>query len=127
MSPLVEPTFTFRRLVYYSLGCIAAAGFVWYVLFQARFLVAGPQLTLTSPETPLSTERTVTLSGQAANIVELTLNGRPIYTDTTGIFTETLVLENGYTTATLRARDRYGRIVTERRSFVYQPPLTDNL
>ena len=51
----------------------------------------------------------------------LTLNDREIYTDKNGVFTEALVLENGYTVATLTAHDRYGRTQELTETFVYAP------
>lgn len=92
-----------------------------YVLFQARFLIGGPQIVL-SKELPITqNERQIFLSGGAHNISRLWLNDRPIFTDIKGNFNEALVLENGYTVATLRAEDRYGRETTITRNFVYTP------
>ncbi|MCB9810589.1 MAG: hypothetical protein H6779_01940 [Candidatus Nomurabacteria bacterium] len=95
--------------------------FASYVLFQARFVIAGPQITLTEEPTTQHNTRVVELVGTTKNITHLWLNDRPIFTDETGRFDETLVLENGYTIATLRAKDRYGRETELVRSFVYTP------
>ncbi len=92
-----------------------------YLSFQARFLISGPQLTLNN-EPPVShSTRIVELSGIATNITHLWLNDRPIFTDEKGHFKEALILENGYTITTLKARDRYGRETEIVRSFVYTP------
>lgn len=96
--------------------------FVGYVLFQARFIIEGPQITLTSNNPVVNQGRVVTLAGQARNITRMTLNGRQIYTDKYGNFKEALVLENGYTIMTLQAEDRYGRTTTLSRSFVHIDP-----
>lgn len=100
---------------------IVVCCFIAYVLFQARFILAGPQISLSSEATPARTQRMVTLSGTASNIVRMTLNGRQIYTDSSGNFNEALVLENGYTIATLEAEDRYGRIKRLTETFVHVP------
>jgi hypothetical protein len=92
-----------------------------YILFQARFLVAGPQITLTAEPGVQHNVRTITLTGTAQNITHLWLNDRQIFTDETGNFSEALVLENGYTIATLKARDRFGRETRVERPFVYTP------
>lgn len=81
----------------------------------------GPQILLTDRQPLLHSERHVLLTGTASNISRLWLNDRPIYTDLEGNFKETLVLENGYTIATLRAEDRYGRKTNVSQSFVYTP------
>jgi hypothetical protein len=111
----------FRRIVKASclfLGLVLVAA---YVVFQARFLILGPQLQLTQEPRQLVNERQITLAGAAFNISRLWLNDRQIYTDAQGNFKEALVLENGYTIATVRAEDRYGRETTIRRTYVYLP------
>lgn len=94
---------------------------ILYVLFQARFLIIGPEIILEHEPEVQQNERVVTLAGTARNITHLWLNDRQIYTDENGHFTEALVLENGYTNTTLRAKDRYGRETKVVRSFVYTP------
>jgi uncharacterized protein (DUF58 family) len=120
MAPLFTRTdITFRRLVQYGLLLCFGVGFVLYVLFQARFLTAGPTLTLEQNLPNPQAERVVTLSGTARNIVSMTLNGRAVFTDASGYFREDVILENGYTIVTLKAEDRYGRVRTYSREFVY--------
>jgi hypothetical protein len=104
------------------IGSVAILGLIgFYVLFQARFLITGPQIILDYEPPTHQNERVVTLEGQAFNITHLWLNDRPIFTDEDGHFKEALVLENGYTITTLRAKDRYGRETRVVRSFVYTP------
>ncbi len=98
-----------------------------YITFQARFLLIGPVVTLSSELQPVYNERMVEVSGNAFNISAITLNGRPVYIDEQGVFRESLVLENGYTIMTIRAEDRYGRTTTLTRSFVYRPASSINL
>ncbi len=117
MSPITYSPLTFRTVLIYSAVCVCALVFLVYVLFQARFLLAGPQIFVTQTQS-ISSERLVTLEGQAKNIVRITLNGRPIFTDKHGNFKEALVLENGYTVATLRAEDRYGRVSNHTQTYV---------
>ena len=95
--------------------------FVAYVLFQARFLIQGPQITMTKDTSVVQTERTVTLEGTAKNITNITVNGNPILTDESGNFAYTIVLENGYNKTSIQAHDRYGRTTTLIKEFVYTP------
>jgi hypothetical protein len=126
MSPIHTPTFTFRTLLIYGCAAVCAVLFIFYVLFQARFLLAGPQIFVQQlPST--QSERLITLEGQARNIVHITLNGRQIYTDKNGNFKEALVLENGYTVATLVAQDRYGRTTSRTETFVYSGAQNDEV
>lgn len=114
------PILNFRKLVKYSLFLLFGLLLLSYALWQARLLLVGPVITLSDMPTT-HTEHTITLTGQAENIVGITLNDRAIYTDKNGHFTEQLVLENGYTLATLEATDRYGRSAVVERAFVYTP------
>jgi hypothetical protein len=100
---------------------IALSLIVGYIFFQARFLVAGPQIVLAAEPAVVHNDRVVTLTGHAYNITHLWLNDRQIFTDELGNFNEALVLENGYTIATLKARDRFGRETRVQRPFVYTP------
>ena len=92
-----------------------------YVIYQARFLIVGPQIALSQELPWRHNERQVTLSGTATNISHLWLNGRQIFTDPSGQFAAAVILENGYTITTLKAEDRYGRVTTITRPFVYTP------
>jgi len=86
-----------------------------YTLFQARFLILGPRLTIESPHNGAVLDNdVVVIKGTAENIAYLTLNGRQIYTDTKGNWSEKLVAPKGTSIMTVSARDRFGRS-TERR------------
>lgn len=121
MAPLRLRTLTLATLVR-ALGItLIILGILAYALFQARFFIEGPEITLTSPQNELQNEQVIEISGQAKNITEITLNGKTIHTDEEGFFTEALVLPNGYTIMTLSAEDRYGRKASVSRTLIYQP------
>jgi len=113
--------FSFRTLVQLLLVLALIAGLLGYVAWQARFLIIGPVITLTNDPAFVQSERTVYLTGHARNISGITLNGRPIFTDSDGHFTEPVVLESGYTIATVTGTDRYGRERQVERSFYLKP------
>ncbi len=111
----------FRTLVKTSVITIGLLIFSAYVVFQARFLILGPQISLTDTPPLRQNERQIFITGSASNISRLWLNDRAIFTDAGGNFREALILENGYTVATIRAQDRYGRETTVTQPFVYTP------
>ena len=115
-----EPTSfkTFLKAIAIGVGIVFVLA---YVGFQARYLIIGPQILLNDAPSQRQNERQIFLTGTAYNISHLWLNDRPIFTDAQGNFKEALVLENGYTVATLRAKDRYGRETRVAQSFVYSP------
>ena len=112
---------TFRTIIQGSLVLVLLLFALVYVTYQARFLIIGPQITLTEAVPMHHNVRHITLTGTASNISRLWLNGRPIFTDPTGNFAAAVILENGYTITTLMAEDRYGRTTTITRPFVYTP------
>lgn len=110
---------TLRHVLKYSILAIGITLFIGYVVFQARFLIIGPYVILDDIAT-IQTNRVVELSGLATNIIGITLNGRPIYTDKNGYFKETVILENGYTVVTVVGTDRYGRTTVVEQPFWYE-------
>ena len=117
----VAEYFSFRRIILLSIIAAALLLAITFILFQARYLIIGPQISITSEPIGPQNEREVEIAGTAHNISHLWLNGRPIYTDIDGTFKEELILENGYTTMTLRAEDRYGRSTEITRTLIYSP------
>lgn len=112
---------TFRTFVKASVITVFVLLAITFVIFQARYLIIGPQIVIIdAPEGPQN-ERQVFIAGKAENISHLWLNGRQIYTDIQGNFREGVVLENGYSIITLRAEDRYGRVSEVSRGIVYEP------
>ncbi len=111
----------FRTILKYGALAIGLLCVLIYVTFQARHLIIGPQIVLTEESDIRQNQRKVYLIGSTYNISHLWLNDRPIYTNAEGNFKEALVLENGYTIATLRAEDRYGRETKITQPFVYIP------
>lgn len=123
----MHPTIELRSIIkWVSLTCLVVI-VIGYVIFQARFLLIGPVVALTKDTAYVYNQRIVDIEGTAHNITNITLNGRPIFTDESGFFSEALVLENGYTIMTIRAQDRYGRETSITRSFVYRPASSINL
>ncbi len=83
---------------------------IGYGLFEARRIIAGPELRIDSPTDGAATSSTaVTISGTALNISFLTINDAPAYTDENGHFSETITPPLGYAVITVAAADRFGR------------------
>lgn len=88
---------------------IVSIVFATYVLFQARFFIIGPTLTLTEPTQSHHATSSIALRGSVTHATEITVNGLPIDTDRDGNFSYELVIPDGYSILTVTARDRYGR------------------
>lgn len=94
---------------HYALLClfIILAG---YALFQARFLVLGPRLKIVSPQDGSHVAGSVVhVEGIAKNIAWISLNGRQIFTDERGWWSEKLIVPSGISIMTVETRDRFGR------------------
>lgn len=78
--------------------------------FEARRLIAGPEITILSPINGTATSsQSVIVSGIAKNISFLTINDNPAFTDEAGHFFEVVSSPPGYAIFTVAARDRFGR------------------
>lgn len=94
-----------------------------YGLFQARAYIQGPIVDLYEPYGGTTlTENTFVVHGYANHISHILLNGRKIFVNEHGEFTETLPVPQGYFTVTVEAQDRFGRTLTRTRSMLGQPP-----
>lgn len=116
---LLKRTLTLYTLTRLLLIAGICALFLWYVLFQSRILIAGPIVLLSHDVSVVQHERVIIIEGLARNVVSVTLNGRAISVDETGVFRESLVLENGYSVMTIEAKDRYGRTNRIEQPFMY--------
>lgn len=104
------PRITLRLGLGVTLALLVLTAIVGYIGFQARFLILGPQITV-SEKLPMTTaSSTVNLAGSTANITRLHLNGRQIFTDQEGYFNELVALTPGVNIITVSAEDRYGRV-----------------
>jgi hypothetical protein len=118
---MIIPTVSVERILKICFITFLAILFVGYAYYQARNLIEGPSIVLTNEPRTVQSERVVTLSGTARNVVVIRVNGKEMHTNEQGRFEHALVLENGYTVATIEAEDRYGRTIDLTRSFIYTP------
>lgn len=90
---------------------------VGYGLIEAWPLLAGPALSVESPKDGESfPSGIVTVTGRAARIAMLSLDGAPLIHDEDGSFSTTLTFPRGASILTFVATDRFGRRITTTRS-----------
>ncbi len=83
---------------------------VFYAYYQSRSIIAGPTITLYSPQDgEIAPTALVHVRGKAERANELTLDGRVIFIDLAGNFNEELLLFSGYNIIELAAKDTDGR------------------
>ena len=116
-----------RRNKKILLSFIGVFLFAGYVLFQSHLLLQGPVLSITYPTEGMTAPGPVlTVSGTAKNVAFVTMNGRQIFVNEQGEFSEVVVPAEGYSVISLKARDRFGRDAEVIRSFVTERPHEEN-
>lgn len=84
-----------------------------YAVYQTKDFVRGPVVGLTTPaDGETFREPILSLSGTAQRVSFVSLNGRPIFTDKEGAWSEQVILHAGYNVITVTAKDRFGRETT---------------
>ncbi len=121
MSPLHTHNITLGTCLRFLGVALTVILILFYVQYQARNILLGPTIHLDDAYEIIHHDRLVTLHGTARNIVKLSLNGKEIHTNEHGEFTQTVILENGYTITQLEAKDRFGRTTSLVRPYVYVP------
>ena len=87
---------------------------IFYALFEARALILGPYIKINQPQNEATlNDPLVVVEGESDNISWISLNGRQIFTDEKGNWSEKLLVSPGLSIITLRARDRFGRETEE--------------
>ncbi len=103
-----------------ALVLICLAGYGYY---QARDFLNGPLVTIGEPKTgAVFSSPLITIKGTATNVAFLSLDGRQIFTEEDGHWSEQLLLTDGYSIITLEAQDRFGHTAQKRLELVYKVP-----
>ncbi len=98
---------------------------IFYAYFQSRAIIAGPQIMLERPENGMTaTTSLLTVSGTIINAKETSINGRKLFIDLQGRFSEQLLLSPGYNIIELTAKDTKGREVKRVLEIVYTEEVT---
>lgn len=93
----------------------------FYAYYQSRSVIEGPSITIRAPESGItSTTSFISILGSVKRAKEITLQGRPIFIDLTGQFSEQLLLMDGYNMIELSAKDTEGRVEKKTIELVYQ-------
>lgn len=88
---------------------------IGYSLYQASKIIAGPVITVYTPQNGSVYNSTlIEIDGKAENVAYINLNDRKIFTDTNGYFSEKLLLSPGYNIIKLDAKDRFGSYIEKR-------------
>lgn len=107
------------RNALFALICIIVIGYTYY---EARFIINGPELTIFSPQNNAEVEDSLLeIKGSAKNLSSLTINGRQIMITPDGLFTDKLLLLDGYNTIEVKVRNKFGQENTKILGIVLTP------
>ncbi len=93
-----------------------------YAYYEAQNMLYGPQIALEQEGAITVYEELIEIRGTVKNVVEITLSGRPIFIDDTGLFTEKILLAEGLNRFIFEARDKFNHTQKEVLEVVYIPP-----
>lgn len=103
------------------LAFIAIIAVVSYVFFNSRVFIAGPKISVSSPENGSSTDKNIVeIIGNTENTSAISINDRPILIDESGNFKESLLLVPGYNIIMIEAQDKFDRHISERLDLFYK-------
>jgi len=87
---------------------------VIYSIYQGRFLILGPQIWVDNiKDGETVREPVIIVAGRARNVSWISLNDRQIFTDEAGYWSEKLVVSEGVSFISVKARDRFGHEVNK--------------
>lgn len=94
--------------------------FLLYGAFEGIKLFLGPSLVIYTPRSIDTVDiPTLTVSGHVARVAYITLNDRQIFADTSGNFTDKLLLSPGYNIIKVKVTDRFDKEVTKEMKIWY--------
>ena len=99
-----------RKILQISAGIVFFLAIAGYSFYQAADYRQGASISIDSPQDGFVTDRQmIEITGSAERVAYLSLNGRQIYTDRSGNFSEQLLLADGYNIITIAAEDDFNR------------------
>ena len=110
------------RLTYIALAAFFLI-IIGYAYFEARGLLFGPSITVTSEVTEVH-DPLIRIAGKADRISSLSMNGKTISVTEDGVFEEQYLLAEGYNRIVLDAKDKYGRTSRKVIEIVYTPSVS---
>jgi cytoskeletal protein RodZ len=101
-----------------------AAGFMSFLIFQAKNTLEPPTLTVTNPADGLVTSDTsLVFQGTTDSRTTITLNGQELFVDKNNSFTVKLDLINGLNTMEIEAKKKHGKITKKTINVIVKPKI----
>ena len=105
--------------IFFALALVSII--VLYTYSKSADFLEGPIIIIHIPENGITVNRSlIEIRGTAEHISHISLNGKKIFVNEEGLFSEQLLLSPGYNIITLEARDRFDREVKKSLELVYK-------
>lgn len=99
--------------------CISVFG---YILFEARFLIEGPELLILTPKNNSTVHNSLLeIKGKVRNLSSMAINNRQIMITPDGSFNDKLLLAEGYNTIEAKVKNKFGQESSEILEIVLSP------
>lgn len=110
------------KLVRIGITVVLCTIVIGYASFEARGIVAGPELAIAQPlPGTTSADPVIHIIGNTERISKITLNGRQIFVSKEGAFDEPIVLAPGYNEALVEAWDRFDKKTSVMLPVIHRP------
>lgn len=107
--PLRLPMIDSKQFTKYFLVGLLFLAIVGYAYFRTKDAIFGTTITTSVEDGAVFDSKLLTLTGSVPHAARFTVNGRELLLDKNGDFTDTLLLQEGYTILDMEASDRFGR------------------
>ncbi|MEA2112609.1 MAG: hypothetical protein U9P50_01380 [Patescibacteria group bacterium] len=98
------------KLIKIILASLIVISVLSYTYYQTKDYLKGPILELDSPKNNSTHhQNSVAIEGHAKNISFISMNGRQIFTDQSGRFSEEVILSKGINIIDIFAKDKFER------------------
>ncbi len=98
------------KLIKIILGSLIVVLVLSYTYYQTKDYLRGPILELDNPKNNSAHHQSnVTIEGYAKNISFISMNGRQIFTNQSGQFSEEILLSKGINIVDIFAKDKFER------------------
>jgi hypothetical protein len=88
--------------------------FVLYAGFEVAKLYRGPSLVINTPNDMSTVDNPlVEVTGTAQRVAYIKINGRQIFADTKGYFSDKLLLLPGYNIISIEVNDKFGKAISK--------------
>ena len=108
-----------KKVIGISAITILSVTVLGYAYFRTKDFLRGPVVEISAPKNGATFDYAlIETSGTSKNLAFLNLDGRKIFTDKAGNWSEKLLLQPGLNIMEIRATDRFGREIRVTRQVV---------